>query len=396
MGAIGGELGLSGGQSGTGIAGPSAANPQGLNNLQNSYGQLESVASGTSISPAQAQYIQSVQNLAKQQAGAISSVQGISPALAARMNSQQGSAAMQNAAAQGAANQAQEQLGAMGTAAQVAANQAQNYTAMQSNINNVNGQLANTQIQGQQAMIGGIMNGASSMMGSMADGGEVGPVVSVDNPTNTNAITAPAAPAKGPQSAFGKFLKGASQQPDQSQQQPTTSLGELKQGMSNFTKAVGGQFKSKGAAPDDGQSAVGDYTPGGSAVYASPNFGASIMNMPNGDASATSQNAANYLMSAPTAMAKGGKVPAMVSPGELWLPPSKVDQVAKGKNPMEVGERIPGKPKVPGNSYANDVVPKDLDVGGVVIPNNIMQSKDPAKGASDFVAKIIAKRKAKK
>ena len=97
------------------------------------------------------------------------------------------------------------------------------------------------------------------------------------------------------------------------------------------------------------------------------------------------------------ALAKGGrvnKVNAMVSPGEGWVPPGKVHQVAAGKTGAM--EKIPGKPKVKGDSLKNDTVPKKLDVGGIVIPNSIMQSKNPAKGAKDFVAKIIAKRKGKK
>jgi hypothetical protein len=90
--------------------------------------------------------------------------------------------------------------------------------------------------------------------------------------------------------------------------------------------------------------------------------------------------------------AKGGRVPAMVSPGELWLTPSKVQAVAKGKNALKIGEKIPGVPKVAGNSYANDVVPKSVQPGGIFIPNSIMQSPDPAGGAHDFVTRIIANR----
>lgn len=97
--------------------------------------------------------------------------------------------------------------------------------------------------------------------------------------------------------------------------------------------------------------------------------------------------------------AKGGKakkkIPAMVSPGETYLKPGQVKQVAKGANPLKVGERIPGKPKVPGNSYANDVVPKKLDAGGVVIPNSVMQSSDPAHNAYKFVQAVMAKNRAK-
>ena len=91
------------------------------------------------------------------------------------------------------------------------------------------------------------------------------------------------------------------------------------------------------------------------------------------------------------AAAEGGQVPALVSPGEQYLPPKDVSKVKKGANPLSVGERIPGKPKVKGNSYANDTVPKTLESGGIVIPNNIMQSKNPHFEAMKFVHATIAK-----
>jgi hypothetical protein len=85
--------------------------------------------------------------------------------------------------------------------------------------------------------------------------------------------------------------------------------------------------------------------------------------------------------------AEGGRVPAMVSKGEQYLPPSEAKKVVKGeKSPLKAGERIPGKPKYPGNDYRNDVVPKTLKEGGIVIPNEIMQSKDAEKKAQAFVA----------
>jgi len=94
--------------------------------------------------------------------------------------------------------------------------------------------------------------------------------------------------------------------------------------------------------------------------------------------------------------ARGGRVPALLSPGETYIPPGKLNQAAKSANPLAAGKKVPGKPKVAGNSYANDVVPAKLEAGGVVIPNSIMQSKYPAAGARDFIAGIIAKRKAHK
>ncbi len=87
-------------------------------------------------------------------------------------------------------------------------------------------------------------------------------------------------------------------------------------------------------------------------------------------------------------MASGGTVPVMLSPGETYVPPSKLD----AKDPIAAGTKVPGTPKVKGNSYANDVVPAKLKEGGVVIPNSVMQSKDPHAAAAKFVAAILSKR----
>lgn len=89
-------------------------------------------------------------------------------------------------------------------------------------------------------------------------------------------------------------------------------------------------------------------------------------------------------------MAKGGKVPAMVSPGEVYLPPNKVKEVAKDhKNPLKAGEHIKGKAKVKGDSEKNDTVAKTLDTGGIVIPRT--KAKDSDKAAK-FVQAIVAKK----
>lgn len=92
--------------------------------------------------------------------------------------------------------------------------------------------------------------------------------------------------------------------------------------------------------------------------------------------------------------ANGGSVPALVSPGEKYLSPSDVKRVEQGANPMNVGETIPGKPKVGGatNSYANDTVKKTLKEGGIVIPRSVTQAKNPDKAAEAFVNAILARK----
>lgn len=91
--------------------------------------------------------------------------------------------------------------------------------------------------------------------------------------------------------------------------------------------------------------------------------------------------------------ADGGTVPALVSPGERYLPPAAVKQVAQGKkSPMKAGSKIPGKPVVGGakNDYANDTVSKKLEKGGIVIPRSITQGDDAEEKAHAFISAILA------
>ena len=88
---------------------------------------------------------------------------------------------------------------------------------------------------------------------------------------------------------------------------------------------------------------------------------------------------------------KGKPVPAMVSPGEAYLSPQKVEAVKQGAKPLDIAERIPGKAKVKGDSLKNDTVPKTLESGGIVIPKHVMESQNPEGHAARFVQAIMAK-----
>lgn len=95
---------------------------------------------------------------------------------------------------------------------------------------------------------------------------------------------------------------------------------------------------------------------------------------------------ANYL-------ASGGEVPAMVSPGERYLSPDDVKRVVeRGENPLKIGTKVPGKPKVKGDSLKNDTVPATLQEGGVVIPRHIMNKKS-RDHAELFVRRAVHMRK---
>lgn len=347
MGAVGGLLGVNGGINGTGFSTPSGTNAgqintaynqnqaalggqndllaalqaqKGLQNQSNVYNQLQGVVSGQGPNPAQAMLNQSTgQNVANQaalmagQRGA-----GANVGLMARQNAQQGANLQQQAAGQGASMQAQQALNALGQAGNMAGTMAQNQIGqVNQNVasqqaeqgilqgantanNQIQGQLANTTMQGQQGLIGGGMNALGAGTGLI--GGKSG----------------------------------------------ITSL---------MGKADGGLIQNPNSGPQS-------------------MFAQSLMNKPM--------------------MAEGGQVPAMVSPGEKFLKPNEAQAVAQGKaNPMRVGEQIPGQAKVKGDSYKNDTVPKKLEEGGVVIPRSVMDSKNPAKGAADFVRAVMAKKRNK-
>lgn len=86
----------------------------------------------------------------------------------------------------------------------------------------------------------------------------------------------------------------------------------------------------------------------------------------------------------------GGKVDAMVSPGEGYVKPEEAKKVASGKKDIDsVMEEIPGKAKVKGDSQKNDTVSKKLDAGGVVIPRSVMDKGE--KAAVDFLKESLRK-----
>lgn len=72
--------------------------------------------------------------------------------------------------------------------------------------------------------------------------------------------------------------------------------------------------------------------------------------------------------------------------------PSHLDMVNKiYGNSYKQGGQIPGKAKVAGDSLKNDTVPAKLSPGEMVIPRSVMQSKDPAAAAAEFVRQHMKK-----
>lgn len=369
----------------------------GLGNQSNVYGQLQGVANGTGPNPAQAGLNQATgQNIANQ-AALMASQRGVSanPGMIARQAAQQGANTQQQAAGQAATLQANQSLGALGQmgglANQQVANQigalagynnaaqgqeniynqgiaAQNNAnvAMQSNKNSTQGNIANSLAQGQQAITGGLIKSMSSLP-QMAKGGPVQKFAFGGLGLGSLSDLAPAAPADtgptlgigslptSPQSSFGSFLNSGTD-----------------------IKAPDADPASQGPAATSVASSSGN--PGAAAL---------------GDAFDFS-NRTKGMGKMLAFLNKGGEVPALVSPGERYLSPDEVKQVASGnKRAIDAGEKIPGKPKVGGDrdSYKNDTVRKTLESGGVVLPRHVTQSKNPAKEAEKFVAAVLSKQR---
>lgn len=397
MGSIGGLLGMSGGAGGTGFSTNPGTNGQqigqaytgqqaamgqqqnllnalqgqnGIQNQSNVYNQLQGVVSGQGPNPAQAQLAQATGANVANQAALMAGQRGAGAnvGLMARQAAQQGANIQQQAAGQGATMQAQQSLNALGQAGNMAGSMAANQIGQtNANVqaqqneqgilqgansaqNNIQGQLANTTLGGQQKVIGGLMQGAGAAMG-MADGGPVS--------------------AFGPQSMFGNFVNGQQQQNLASMGTPNTDPFKMSSGKSSSPS------DPMAGATNDIQDASGVS---GGAMSAGADAGAGGLS--------------DLAM---LAVSKGGKIPAMVSPGERFLKPNEAKAVAQGKvNPTKVGEKIQGQAKVKGDSTKNDTVRKDLEVGGIVIPRSIENSKNPGAEAKKFVDKYMAKKRMKK
>jgi hypothetical protein len=261
----------------------------------------------------------------------------------------------------------------------------------QSNVNNTNASLAGGVSSGQQQLLGSMTGALGSSLG-LANGGVVkqayadgGDVVQVTDPLAVQAPMAPVAPSvpQGPQSSVGKFFHSLSQPQQSSQPSGMNQVG------SNIGKGLGSALSSmfSSAPASNNQQSVVPTSEQNAAVMGAPGT-TDASGMP------TAQATGDILAAMPNQpMAEGGKVPALVSPGEQYLPPEEAKEVVKkGKNPLSLGERIPGIPKYPGNDYRNDTVPKTLKEGGVVIPNEIMQSKNAAEKAKKFVEAHLAQK----
>lgn len=408
----------------------------GLGNQSAVFNQLQGVANGTGPNPAQAQLAQAtganVANQAALMAGQRGS--GSNIGLMARQAAQQGASTQQQAAGQAATLQANQSLNALGQMGSLATSQANQQASAiqglnaaqqgeqgqilgaiqgqnQANVantqsqNSANAQISAVNAKSQADLVGNIMGGAGSAIGlakggkiqKMADGGTYLPVDPNNSPFNnpsqpmtptpSMSLAQPSTPApsasSGPKSKAGQFFSNQSQQSNQSPPSGAAIAGNT------IGKAIGTGLSAIGNAIDTNVG-ITDY---GKAVKE----GSDEIDQENAQnaADASNQSAGGGSSLSSKMMAKGGKVNALVSPGEIWLPPKKAKAVAEGKaDPLKVGEKIKGKAPVPGavNDYANDIVPKKLEVGGVVVPRSETQSNKPRKNSIEFVASTMAKK----
>lgn len=330
--------------------------------------QLQQQANGQGPNPALAQLQQTTgQNVANQAALAAGQRgAGANAGLIARQVGQQGAATQQQAVGQGATQAANQQIAAEGALGTQQANMANlatqqvgqqsstlqnlagNAQGLQSNdinsLNNQNSANSAIAVQNQKTqgnILGGVTNGVAGALG-LAEGGVVPDASPLATPIAPATVQDPNAPQSSTAKALAAKKAGPAAAPAQEEEkdpltQAATGVGDLVgQGVSAIGSGIGSLF------------------------------------------------------------AEGGKVPAMVSPGEVYIPPSKVKEAQMSKDPTKVGEKIPGKAKVKGNSYANDTVPKTLEEGGIVLPKSVMEHKHPAWAAHAFVTAITAKTKLRK
>ncbi len=352
--------------------------------MQGFENQLQTQAAGGGPSVATTMLNNAQQQNAAQANAMAASQRGVNPGLALRSAMQSNAGANQAAQAQGVAARQQEQLNAQQMLGQNQGAQAslvntmqgqgyqnQQYKAgLQAQASNANAERAQKASSG---AIGGLANMAGAAFG-MADGGDVPNTAIPQLQTDTSYEMF------GGGSKDSKKPKGDAKASAAPQAAPNSPMGTAtvmgdRPAPVLLNQPIGPQTQAQ-AGP---QSFIGRAL--GNAQGHLDTFGSNMSKL-----------------GTQLGFAQGGTVPALVSPGERYLPPSEVKKVEKGeKSPMKAGEKIPGKPKVGGatNSYANDTVHKKLKEGGIILPRAVTMSPDAEKKAMAFMKALQAKRGAK-
>lgn len=320
-------------------------------------GQLGQLAAGQGPNPALAQLAQTTgQNVAQQAALAAGQRgAGANAGLIARTAADAGAGAQQQAAGQAATLRAQQQLAGI--------NALQSQQGLQA-------QTAQAQSQQQQAALQGL---SAQQIQAIQEYNQQ----QLQQQQGINNIQA------------------------QQGQQQAGLIGQLGTGaVSGISSGLAGALTPSAGSTGSAASQSGSSIAGNSAAAynALPNYadGGPVFANSSNQSANLKENYKGKSKVGAHLFAHGGKVPALVSPGERYLPPKEAKAVMEGKKaPMEAGEHILGKPKVGGarNSYANDTVKKTLTEGGIVLPRSVTQAPDKDEKAKKFIAAIKAKRK---
>lgn len=370
--------------------------------------QYTAMTKGEGPNPAQAQLNQATGANVAAQAALMAGQRGAgaNAGLIARQAAQQGAATQQNAVGQAATLQAQQQIAAQQNLANLSANQigqagtattalsqaqqneqnilqnantAANNAAvsMQSNMNNVNAQTAQANQQQNTGILSGIGKMASNIpiIGGLF-GYEGGMVESPENYADGGGVWG----SKG----YDPVLTSAG--PEMA---PTITLLENK----NASK-LGDIFAGRKKEPIANDVFSQDISSNYDAV---PGAGGLTAGVFEGLANGGEVHSSHFHAYFKGGVAEGHKVPAVVSPKEVYLNPEQVKKVVhEGADPMKIGYHFPGKDKVKGkDSLKNDVIPADLDEGGVVIPVHITTHKMAPEKARAFVHKAISRKRVK-
>jgi hypothetical protein len=425
----------------------------GIQNQQDVYGRMNQMANGEGPNPAMAMLNQQTGQNVQNQAALMASARGAgaNPGMVARLAAQQGAQTQQNAIAQGASLQAQQSQNAINNMAGIAQNQVnqqgqavqglntavqnqQNIlqgansaynnanVGMQSNMNNVNAQISQGNQNAGNGLLGGIIGGIGSALGSIfAEGGEVGTAdVGKGEYTSPQADASDAPTTQSSSSGGGGGTGKAG-----------GVIGSVVGGVAN---AIGSLFDEGGQVPMGyalQAPAMGAPQPGGPGAAAPKSRAAQYMSAPvavaptgptgpsAGALVAGQQSGGQALQSGIQGLADAlfkSKKPEM-SEGQKWAQvaadddkrdqqtynymTSEQDRVyaPDERQPWDTqpraqgGRIVPGQPEFPGrNTEANDKVPALLTPKEVVLPLSVTQSDDPANAAYDFMKALDQKK----
>lgn len=340
-------------------------------------------------------------------ASAVASNRSLSPAQQARLAIEGGAQTQTQAAGQAATLRAQEQTMATSLLGQALGQRgSQNLGELgtlagaQSGINSLNQATGNQNAQlqlGQEQLAAGVGAGNAATAGALTGGllagtGALGPMASSPikggggESLGAGAGAGGSGAGDGAASAYGGDASSS------------FGLGEGADAAA-LAFADGGEIAETPLSSYMGNlygadsSSAASTNEAGSAKPAPPQTGAQTAPAKSKLAMSDSMAAYNQIEGAKLAgagsiYAGGGRVPALVSPGEIVTPP--------GTNPKEAARmaetgarKVPGQAHVAGDSPKNDTVKASLTPGSIVLPRTVVNASDPGQAAASFVASVM-------